>query len=135
MTHDRIDQTPHAGVVMTGDDGLEGPKAFYILIEARPAGRKTSFKCCATFAPASRTSLRRGPWYGVRHSPAQFAIFEAFPNIARRNAHVAGKGGDIFRCRTDERNPRASRPCSEGRHSLRKKDLRLNSSFSGAHRP
>ena len=26
----------HAGVRMTGDDGADGPKAFYILIEARP---------------------------------------------------------------------------------------------------
>ena len=26
----------HAGVKMTGADGADGPKAFYILIEARP---------------------------------------------------------------------------------------------------
>jgi hypothetical protein len=32
----------------------------------------------------------------VRHSPTRFAIFEAFPDIAGRDAHVAG-GGDIFR--------------------------------------
>ncbi len=29
--------------------------------------------------------------------PTVFAIFEAFPNIAGRDAHVAGGGGDILR--------------------------------------
>ncbi len=38
-----------------------------------------------------------GPWFGVRHSETKFAIFEAFPNIAGRQAHVDGVGGDIFR--------------------------------------
>jgi hypothetical protein len=33
----------------------------------------------------------------MRHSPTQFAIFEAFPDTAGRDAHVSGKGGDIFR--------------------------------------
>jgi hypothetical protein len=37
MVDDRSDQHPHVGVVMTGDDGVEGRKAFYILIEALPA--------------------------------------------------------------------------------------------------
>ena len=34
---------------------------------------------------------------GVRYSATTFGIFEAFPNIAGRDAHVAGGGGDIFR--------------------------------------
>ena len=38
-----------------------------------------------------------GPWYGVRYSETVFAIFEAFPDIAGRQAHVDGGGGDIFR--------------------------------------
>jgi quinol monooxygenase YgiN len=88
---------PHRGVVMTGEDGAEGRKAFYILIEARP-GREDEvlqmlrdIRACVEDEPAT------GPWYAVRHSPTTFAIFEAFPNIAGRDAHVAGGGGDIFR--------------------------------------
>lgn len=38
-----------------------------------------------------------GPWYAVRHSATKFAIFEAFPDIAGREAHIKGGGGDIFR--------------------------------------
>jgi len=48
-------------------------------------------RACVEHEPAT------GPWYALRHSPTGFAIFEAFPNIAGRDAHVAGAGGDIFR--------------------------------------
>lgn len=88
---------PHRGVVMTGEDGEEGRKAFYILIEARP-GREDEvlqmlrdIRACVEEEPAT------GPWFAVRHSPTTFAIFETFPSLAGRDAHVAGGGGDIFR--------------------------------------
>ena len=97
MSNTAADQQPHRGVVMTGEDGHEGPKAFYILIEARP-GRidevmqmLRDIRACVEDEPAT------GPWYAVRHSETTFAIFEAFPSIAGRDAHVAGGGGDIFR--------------------------------------
>jgi len=35
--------------------------------------------------------------FAVRFSQTSFAIFEAFPNLAGRHAHVEGGGGDIFR--------------------------------------
>ena len=38
-----------------------------------------------------------GPWYAPQFAPLTFGIFEAFPNVAGRDAHVAGGGGDIFR--------------------------------------
>jgi hypothetical protein len=48
-------------------------------------------RACVEHEPAT------APWYAVRHSPTRFAIFEAFPDIAGRDAPVAGGGGDIFR--------------------------------------
>jgi len=97
MTSGISHQQPHKGVIMTGDDGSDGPKAFYILIEALP-GREDEvvqmlrdIRSCVEGEPAT------GPWYAVRHSATTFAIFEAFPNIAGREAHVAGGGGHIFR--------------------------------------
>lgn len=97
MTDNTVSQHLHQGVVMTGDDGADGPKAFYILIEALP-GREDEvvqmlhdIRACVEHEPAT------GPWYAVRHSPRTFAIFKAFPDIAGRDAHVAGGGGDIFR--------------------------------------
>ena len=97
MTDDRIDQRPHAGVMMTGDEGLEGPKAFCILIQALPGREEEVVRMLRDIRACVEDEPATGPWYAVRHSPTQFAIFEAFPDIAGRDAHVAGKGGDIFR--------------------------------------
>ena len=95
-----VDQLPngsHRGVIVTGENGDDGHKAFYIHIEAK-AGREEDvvqmlrdIYGCVLDAPAT------GPWFGVRFSKTVFGIFEAFPNIAGRDAHVAGGGGDIFR--------------------------------------
>lgn len=88
---------PHRGVVVTGENGDDGPKAFYIHIEALPGKEEEvvvmlkDIFACVLGEPAT------GPWYGVRYSKTTFGIFEVFPDIAGRDAHVAGGGGDIFR--------------------------------------
>ena len=87
----------HRGVVMTGEDGADGPKAFYILIEGRPGMETELERMLADIRAAVEDEPATGPWYGVRHGPTTWAIFEQFPNIAGRDAHVAGRGGDIFR--------------------------------------
>lgn len=87
----------HAGVLMTGDDGPDGPKAFYIHIEARPGKEEEVRRMLADILACVQKEPATGPWYGVRYSPTTFGIFEAFPNLAGRQAHIDGKGGDIFR--------------------------------------
>jgi hypothetical protein len=87
----------HAGVKMTGEDGADGPKAFYILIEARPGKEDEVVQMLRDIRACVEGETATGPWFAVQHSPTTFAIFEAFPDIAGRNAHVAGGGGDIFR--------------------------------------
>jgi hypothetical protein len=97
MTDHSIDHRPHAGVVMTGDDGVEGPKAFYILIEALPGREEEVLRMLRDIHVCVENEPATGPWYAVRHSRTRFAIFEAFPDIAGRDTHVAGRGGDLFR--------------------------------------
>lgn len=100
---------PHRGVIMTGEDGADGPKAFYILIEARP-GREAEVEVMLNdIRDAVEHEPATGPWFAVRHGPTTFAIFETFPEIAGRDAHVAGRGGDIFRDR-DRMNRILARP-------------------------
>ncbi len=82
---------------MTGDDGDDGPKAFYIHIEARPGHEDDVVTMLKDIFGCVLDEPATGPWFAVRFSPTVFAIFEAFPNIAGRDAHVAGGGGDIFR--------------------------------------
>ena len=87
----------HSGVVMTGHDGDDGPKAFSILIEARPDTVAEVRVMLADILAVVQDEPATGPWYAVQHSPTSFAIFEVFPDLAGRRAHVAGGGGDIFR--------------------------------------
>lgn len=89
--------SPHEGVVMTGDDRDEDPKAFYIHIEARPGKEDEVVRMLQDILGCVETEPATGPWYAVRYSETTFGIFEAFPSIAGRQAHVDGKGGEILR--------------------------------------
>lgn len=88
---------PHRGVVVTGGNGEDGPKAFYIHLEALPGKQHEVVQMLRDIFDCVLEEPATGPWYGVRYSETTFGIFEAFPNIAGRDAHVAGGGGDIFR--------------------------------------
>lgn len=90
-------QTLHRGVVVTGENGEEGHKAFYIHIEARPGKEDEVVEMLRDIYGCVLDEPATGPWFGVRYSLTTFGIFEAFPNIDGRDAHVAGGGGDIFR--------------------------------------
>ena len=87
----------HSGVRMTGGDGEDGTKAFYILIEARPDKTDEVRAMLADILACVQDEPATGPWYAVQHSATTFAIFEVFPDLAGRRAHVAGGGGDVFR--------------------------------------
>ena len=90
-------ESPHRGVVMTGTDGDDGPKAFYIHIEALPGNGDEVVQMLRDILACVEDEPATGPWYGVRYSETTFGIFETFPSIAGRQAHVDGGGGDIFR--------------------------------------
>jgi quinol monooxygenase YgiN len=87
----------HRGVIMTGNDGVDGPKAFFIEIEALPGKEEDVEGMLREIRAAVEHEPATGPWFAVRRSATSFAIFEAFPDIAGRQAHVDGAGGDIFR--------------------------------------
>ena len=91
---------PHRGVVVTGENGEDGPKAFYIHIEARPGKEAEVILMLKDIYGCVLGEPATGPWFGVRYSSTTFGIFEAFPDIVGRDAHVAGGGGDIFRDHT-----------------------------------
>lgn len=87
----------HQGVVKTGEDGEDGPKAYYIHIEARPGEEDGVVQMLSDILGCVVGEPATGPWYGIRYSKTTFGIFEAFPNIVGRDAHTVGGGGDIFR--------------------------------------
>ena len=85
---ERPTDSPHRGVIVTGENGADGRKAFYIHIEAKPGKENEVVQMLRDIYDCVLDELATGPSFG---------IFEAFPNIAGRDAHVAGGGGDIFR--------------------------------------
>ena len=87
----------HRGAVVTGENGEDGPKAFYIHIEAKPGKEAEVVRMLGDIFACVLDEPATGPWFGIRYSATTFGVFEAFPNIAGRDAHVAGGGGDIFR--------------------------------------
>jgi hypothetical protein len=69
---------------------------FYIFIEALPAQEQEVVRMLHDIRACVEDEPATGPWFAVRHSPTQFAIFEAFPDIAGRDAHVAGAAATSF---------------------------------------
>lgn len=87
----------HRGVQVLGEQGAEGRKAFFIEIEARTGEEDAVLQMLRDIRACVEDEPATGPWFAVRFSPTRFAIFEAFPDLAGRQAHVDGGGGDIFR--------------------------------------
>jgi len=89
--------TPHGGVQVLGEQGVEGRKAFFIQIEARPGHEEAVVQMLRDIQACVEDEPATGPWFAVRFSQTSFGIFEAFPDLAGRQAHVEGGGGEIFR--------------------------------------
>ena len=118
MTEDISDR--HGGVRVTGDNGADGPKAFYILIEARPGMEEDVEQMLRDIRTAVEDEPATGPWYAVRHYPTTFAIFEAFPDICRpRRACGGPRRQHLPRRRAHEPHPRPARARAEGRRAAR----------------
>ena len=123
--HDPVEDAPDRGVIMTGENGADGHKAFYIHIEARPGKEDDVVRMLRDIYGCVLDEPGIGPWFAVRYSAQVFGIFEAFPTIAARDAHVAGGGGDIFRD-----NARMSEILARPAHVYRV-DVLLNKSIIG----
>ena len=65
--------------------------ALYVSLEAKPGKEEA----VAEFLRQGKALVEAEPatiaWFGVRLGPSTFAIFDAFPDDAGRQAHLAGK--------------------------------------------
>ena len=66
-------------------------KALYVKLEAKP-GKEAEVEA---FLKGGLPIVREEPgtiaWFGIRIGPATFGIFDAFPDEAGRQAHLAGR--------------------------------------------
>jgi quinol monooxygenase YgiN len=83
----------HSGWVRSGQDSTPGQKAYYINLEAKPGNGDKVEHFLRDILAGVEQEPGTGPWFGTRFSDTTFGIFEAFPDIAARNAHDVGPAG------------------------------------------
>ena len=74
-----------------GESAQQVNTALYVALEAKPGKEEA----VAEFLRGGKALVEAEPatiaWFGVRLGPSTFAIFDAFPDEAGRQAHLSGK--------------------------------------------
>lgn len=76
--------------------------ALLVRVEAKP-GKEAEVE---EFLRGAQAIVEQEPdtvaWFAVRFGPSSFGIFDAFPNDAGRQSHLAGDVGTALMARSDE---------------------------------
>ena len=78
--------------------------ALFVRLEAKPGKEKEIERFLLDGLPLIEEEPETTAWFGLRLGPSTFAIFDAFPDEAGRQAHLAGrvatalleKAGELF---------------------------------------
>ncbi len=78
--------------------------ALFVRLEAKPGKEKEVEQFLLNGLPLVQEEPATTAWFGIRLGPSTFGIFDAFPDEAGRQAHLAGKvaatlmekAGDLF---------------------------------------
>jgi hypothetical protein len=65
--------------------------ALFVRVEAKPESEAAVEKFLKGGLPIVENEPATTAWFALRLGPSTFGIFDAFPNDAGRNAHLAGK--------------------------------------------
>ncbi|MCB8819785.1 putative quinol monooxygenase [Microvirga rosea] len=65
--------------------------ALYVALEAKPGKEEEAAAFLRSLLPFAEEEPGTTTWYAVRFDHNTFAIFDAFPDEAARDAHLAGK--------------------------------------------
>ena len=71
-------------------------------LEAKPGKRKRSKTSFAECLPIVQEEPATTAWFGIRLGPTTFGIFDAFPDEAGRQAHLAGRVAAALMARAAE---------------------------------
>lgn len=77
-------------------------KALLVRVEARPGKEAEVEQFLRGALPIVQGEPDTMPWFAVRMDERTFGIFDAFPNDAARQAHLAGGVGQALMARADE---------------------------------
>ncbi|MBW2940299.1 putative quinol monooxygenase [Zhongshania aquimaris] len=65
--------------------------ALFVRLEAKPGKEKEVEQFLLGGLPLVQAEPATTAWFGIRLGPSTFGIFDAFPDEAGRQAHLAGK--------------------------------------------
>lgn len=69
----------------------EVTEALFVRLEAKPGKEEAVERFLKDALPAVEAERDTPAWFAIRMGPSTFAIFDAFPDEAGRQAHLAGQ--------------------------------------------
>ena len=72
-------------------------KALFVRLEAQPGKEAAVAKFLESALPLVEAEPATMPWFAVKLGPSTYGIFDAFPDEAGREAHLAGKVGTALK--------------------------------------
>ncbi|MEP6967121.1 MAG: antibiotic biosynthesis monooxygenase [Pseudomonadota bacterium] len=76
--------------------------ALYVPLEAKPGKEQGVADFLRAGLPLVQAEPGTVAWFGIQTGPSSFAIFDAFPDEAARNAHLNGKVAASLMEKADE---------------------------------
>jgi quinol monooxygenase YgiN len=76
--------------------------ALFVRLEAKPGKEKEVEDFLRGGLPIVEEEPATTAWFGIRLGPTTFGIFDAFPDEAGRQAHLAGRVAAALMARTSE---------------------------------
>ena len=76
--------------------------ALFVRLEAKPGKEKEVENFLLDGLPLVQQEPATTAWFGIRLGPSTFGIFDAFPDEAGRQAHLAGKVAAALMAKADE---------------------------------
>ena len=76
--------------------------ALLVRLEAKPGKEADVENFLRGALPIVEGEPATNPWFAVRFGPSTFGIFDAFPDDAARNAHLAGAVGKALAAQAGE---------------------------------
>jgi quinol monooxygenase YgiN len=84
------------------EDGNMVKAALLVRLEAKPGKEADVADFLRSALPLVQAEPDTTAWFGIQLGPTTFGIFDAFPNEAGRQAHLAGKVAKALNERGDE---------------------------------
>lgn len=77
-------------------------KALYVRLDAKPGFEAKVEEFLTSALPLVEAEPATKAWFAIKMGPATFGIFDAFPDDAGRDAHLAGKVAAALMARAGE---------------------------------